>query len=315
MGYTDRNGQYHSDAIGPNEEGSYAPNISDGDRIQASIPIWNSLSGAEGRIASAQADARARRNEDYWRNLANGAPNPQDLAVEYEQEAKLDPLTSQLAGANANTAEQNAAMRALEQMSQEGLTAAERGAMQNARGQQEQSARASRDAVLQQMQARGMSGSGMNLLGQMQSNEDAQTRAANMDAQMLMAAQQRALGAIQSRASLGSQMREQSFNEDATRRSAADQFAQQYFNYQSGREQRNNTWRNQTRESTANSRQQAYQNRERAVAGATNQYSGDADRAQARAAADRQAQQQAANSVGSAIQSIGGLFGGGDDDE
>jgi hypothetical protein len=82
----------------------------------------------------------------------------------------------------------------------------------------------------------------------------------------------RALQALQGSASMSNTMQEQEY----ARRSALDAFNQQNMDWRRGRENRNTDWMNQGGQNRANAYQTAYTNRERAVAGATNQYSTDA---------------------------------------
>jgi hypothetical protein len=285
-GYSDDGSGRRDSGIEPS--GDYSAQMSDYDRVSSQIPIWNWLDGSSARAAEAQARAEEQRNRDIWGGLADWAPSADDLAVEYEQEGDVaGPGRSELGDARADQTSlraQHAALRQMQDWSRGDLTAADlaqRDAMQ--RGQA-QMARGQREALMQQAQARGMGGSGMALLSAQQADESATARSADYDAQLQAMAQQRALQALQGAGSLSSQMRGQSFGEDSTRRSAIDDFNRWQTDYQRGREQRNTGWRNQTRDSRSGARQQAYENRERAAAGMTNQYGTDVARRQGEAA-------------------------------
>ena len=158
--------------------------------------------------------------DDPWAELAGNIPTIDQLAG--------PELTSELGGAQADRGAieaQRAALRQLEHLSQGGRTAAEEAALQKAQSQTRANEKQQRDAIMQQAALRGMQGAGTTLGAQLGAQQAGANRysQAQMDAQAM--AEQRALQAMQARGQMGSQMRGQSFSEDATRRSAVDDFA------------------------------------------------------------------------------------------
>jgi hypothetical protein len=104
------------------------------------------------------------------------------------------------------------------------MTDADRARQTLARMQSGQASRASRDADLAALEARGMGGSGAALASRLGAQQGAAQSLAQQDALMMIEAQARGDRAAQSAGGLGSQMRGQSFSEDYQRRSAADDF-------------------------------------------------------------------------------------------
>lgn len=241
-----------------------------------------------------EIEARRRESLDRWDRLGRGTdeidpetgergvtPTLDDLIPDYSYEdpnAVRGPERSELAGAEGSRFDIQNALRMLqEQASTQGLTNAERQMSESMRRRQEQAARGSREAALQQMEARGMGSSGLSLLSQMQASEDAGQRSADFDAQMAMAAQQRMLQALQGYGQLGANYYGQSFEQDATRRSAQDDFSRWQTDYARGVHGRNTERRNEAARARSDAYQQQYENRyrhERERAGLSQGYEG-----------------------------------------
>jgi hypothetical protein len=111
-----------------------------------------------------------------------------------------------------------------------GYTNAERSQMQLAQRDAANFERSQRLAAQENARARGMGGGGMELMGALSAQQGGANRANDWANQTAIAAQQRMLQAMQMRGDMGTQMRGQSFNEDAARRTAADMWNQ----YQTG---------------------------------------------------------------------------------
>lgn len=172
------------------QRGRTQTQYSEADEVMSQIPLLGGWSGARGRIQGAEDAAAADANRAYWDEI--NAPSVEDL--------RGDPTLRQ------------AQMDALDQMaewSRGGLTGADRATMESARGRDSQQAQAQRMALEQQAQARGIGGSGLDFAMRQQADQGAQQRSSDRDAQMMAAAQQRALQATQQRAQLGSQTRQQ----------------------------------------------------------------------------------------------------------
>lgn len=134
---------------------------------------------------------------------------------------------SQLAGAEADAgaiAAQRAALAQLSQIAQGGYTAEEAAAMQRMRMETAQQEQSQRQAVQQQMAMRGMAGSGAELAGQLAAQQGGANRMNEQQLETQAQAQRRALQALGMQGDLSSGMRGQSFDEESTRRGAADDF-------------------------------------------------------------------------------------------
>jgi hypothetical protein len=239
--------------------------------------LLGDLGGSNARMAAYRRN-RQEAEKQGWIDQAQGfVPSADDLWVQYEEEGSVDgPQRSELADARADTGAVSAqmdALRALQNVYERGgMTDADRARQQLARMHTGQAVRGQRDADLNALEARGMGGSGAALAARLGGQQYGAQALAQQDAQMLVEAQRRALDAMSQAGSLGSQARGQSFNESATRRTAADDFNRYQTDYQREREQRNTAYRNRTRESRAESRQGAYENRRDLAAMRTGQY-------------------------------------------
>lgn len=116
--------------------------------------------------------------------------------------------------------------RALQQMQgiydAGGYTDVERGQLQMAQRDAGLYEQQQRNAAMQQAAMRGTSGGGVEMMGVLGAQQSGANRANDWANQIAVEGQQRALQALQSGASLGGQMRDQSFQEDARRRAAID---------------------------------------------------------------------------------------------
>lgn len=154
-----------------------------------------------------------------------------------QEQLRNDPLyglqvgdVSQLAGAAADPHAIEAQNRALDQMmgiyDAGGYTDAERAQMQLAERDAANFARSQRLGVERDAAARGIRGSGLELMGALDAEQAGANRASDYANQIAIAGQQRALEALAQGGTWAGQIRGQSFDEDATRRSAADDWAQ-----------------------------------------------------------------------------------------
>ena len=98
-------------------------------------------------------------------------------------------------------------------------------------------AKGARDAILQNAQARGIGGSGIEIMAQLQNQQDSATRNAQRDMDVAAMAQQRALDAIMQRGGMAGQMGQQDFNQQAQIAGANDAIAK--FNAQNAQNQAN----------------------------------------------------------------------------
>lgn len=103
-----------------------------------------------------------------------------------------------------------------------GFTLADKANLARMQNETAQADRGRRDAIMQNMQARGMGGSGMELLAQLQSSQAATDRASQAGLDQAGMAQQRALDAIMNQGAMAGNIRGQDFGENAQRAQAAD---------------------------------------------------------------------------------------------
>lgn len=109
---------------------------------------------------------------------------------------------------------QLAALNQLSEIGNEGgLNASDRAKLQGIQTQEQTQARGAREAILQNAAARGASGSGLEMLAQLQNAQDAATRASTRDLDVAAMAQDRALQALQSAGQLGGNINQQQFGQ------------------------------------------------------------------------------------------------------
>ena len=103
-----------------------------------------------------------------------------------------------------------------------GLTAADKAQLSRVQGDVAQADRGRREAILQRMSARGMGGSGMELLAQLQSSQGATDRASQAGLDISGMAQQRALQALNQAGGMAGGIRGQDFGEQSQIAAAQD---------------------------------------------------------------------------------------------
>lgn len=243
-------------------DGSREEFISDSDRVLASIPIIGGLGGSQGRIDAANNARESNRNRQYWDTMPTYSA--EDLTADYQ----YDP---------SDEAAQRQALEQMQRWGSGGLTDADRGAMAATRRQDERGARGQRDALMQQAQARGMGGSGLDYATQMSADQAGQAQSSDAEAQMMQGAQQRALAAVQAQGQLGGQMRGQMQHEQEM-----------------------------LAEAPVQGRIEAQTEREHRAAGATNQYSTDSGNRNSAAARAQRDRESATAGLGSIIASLVG---------
>jgi len=119
-----------------------------------------------------------------------------------------------------------AQLNALSQMqeigSNGGMNLADKANLSRIQSETSQADRGRRDAVLQNMNARGMGGSGAELMAQLQSSQAATDRSSQAGLDVAAQAQSRALQAMMQSGQMGGEMRGQEFGEQAKIASAQD---------------------------------------------------------------------------------------------
>jgi hypothetical protein len=149
------------------------------------------------------------------------------------QAALADVVTqgdSEMKGVSTDPRLREAQMAALSQLQEiadgGGRTAQDDANLARIQGQTAQADRGRRDAIKQNMAARGMGGSGMELLAQLQSNQAATDRQAQEGLDIAGMAQQRALEAMMHGGQLGGSIRGQDFGEQSAIAQAQDRINQ-----------------------------------------------------------------------------------------
>jgi hypothetical protein len=151
--------------------------------------------------------------------VQQGLLSPEQAQV-YLQQA------SNLSGISTDPALQKAQYDALSSLQgiadSGGMTAEDKANLSKIATDEATKARGAREAILQSMEARGAGGSGASLLAQLQNSQDATTRQSQRDLDVVGMAQARALQALQQAGSLGGQMQQTSFNQQAEKAKAQD---------------------------------------------------------------------------------------------
>jgi hypothetical protein len=177
-------------------------------------------------------------------NQYNGltAPSIEEQRLKLQQyvdAGQLTPEQMQAALVNSNaydsidqdTTGKDAQLEALSQLqnigSSGGLDAQDKAKLQDIQNQEQTQAKGARDAIIQNAEARGMGGSGLSLLAELQNQQDSATRASAKDVDVAAEGQQRALQAIQDSANLGGSINQNQFAQQkavADSKNAINQF-------------------------------------------------------------------------------------------
>lgn len=259
------------------------------------------------RISASRSGHGPPESSYAFGDLYSQMPTRDELSVDYGQEG--DQLgawgSSAMGDARADPASIAAQRIALERLgmyAQGGLSAADLAGQQLGRQQVGMQIRGQREADQASLAARGMGGSGAQLASLMGGQQAGAGAYANLDAQMQIAAQQRALAALGQYGELAGQMRGQSFGEESGRRSALDEFNRWRAEQEQAREGRNVERRGRTAESRAAAAQQGFSN-------ATQIAAGQQGNAQLTLQNQQYNQDRTDRQVGAAIGGIGSLAG------
>lgn len=117
------------------------------------------------------------------------------------------------------------ALSSLEEIGQGGMTLQDKADMSRIQSEEDTAARGKREAILNNAQARGIGGSGLELMSQMQNQQDSATRKSQRDMDVAAMSKQRALEALIKGGELGGQMQAQDFNQQAQAAGANDAIA------------------------------------------------------------------------------------------
>lgn len=188
---------------------------------------------------------------DYFKDLE--APDVKQMELRLQQLVEQGAITPEKAATVMQQASdmngisldpnlkknQMAALQGLQDISDSGgMTAADEANLQKIQNQENSAARGKREAIIQNAQARGLGGSGLELMSQMQNAQDSATRASQRDMDVAGQAQQRALEALMQQGQMSGQMQNQEFNQKAQVAGANDAISR--FNAQNQQAQINN---------------------------------------------------------------------------
>jgi hypothetical protein len=208
--------------------------------IEAAAPGMIGLAGGlAGELMSAADRERAaelrKRALEQITGIAVPSLESQEVALEgYTSAGQLTPELeaailqdpSAFAGITTDPRLKEAQLKALlqmQEMGETGLTASERAALNEVRRDVARADQGRRDSILQNMQARGMGGSGAELAAQLQSSQASAERASQESDRLASMAQQRQLEAIYSAGKLGGDIRRQEFGEQSDVARAQDE--------------------------------------------------------------------------------------------
>ena len=236
---------------------------------------------------------------------------------------------SGMEGINTDPRLQNAqydALRQLEEQSKTGFTARDEADLAKLQSDVNRQNKGRMGAIQQNMAARGMSGSGMDLVAQMQSSQDATDREALAALEKNAQMGERKDAAIMNRGQMSGQMRSQDFNEQAQKAQAQDainrfntanRVQSQFQNNQGQNQTAQNNWQRQNQTSDNNTSANYDFRKDSLGVGQNNaqmQYNKateDYNRAQLRKQ-QREAKRKGQNAmIGSVVGGVGGFMVGG----
>ena len=173
--------------------------------------------------------------QDYYSNV--DLPSVEDMQVQLQQLVQQGVITPEDASAalqqrsamndiqtDPNLKQNQAqALASLQQIANNGgMLDVDKANLTKIRADEDTAAQGKRDAIIQNANARGVGGSGIELLSQMQNQQDSATRASQRDMDVSAQAQQRALDALIQQGTLSTQYQNQDFNQKAQTAQAND---------------------------------------------------------------------------------------------
>lgn len=192
--------------------------------------VVGDFSGANDRKAAQQkAAADQAALQGLWGEERRYINDPNTFAVEGAQ-APQALQQSDLETVQADPAllgAQHAALGQLQNLSRGNMTRADMARLQKEMRTAGEQERGSREAILQNMQERGMGGAGTNVAALLQAQQSGANRAADFASNIEGQIQNRALGALEAGAQQAGQMRASGFDE-ASRRAAAQEARTRY---------------------------------------------------------------------------------------
>jgi hypothetical protein len=212
--------------------------------IAAAAAAGGTAAGAKGADAASRKDTKAKNALKENKALYEDMSLPEMKDVNYGQDNWLgdytpdtvDPRMAQATNLDGTAFDdvssdprlkdaQLAALASLKDVGANGMTAQEKADLARVQSEVGQADRGRRDAIEQNMAARGMGGSGMNLLAQLQSSQAATDRAAQQGLDIEGMKQNRMLDALSRSGTLAGNIRGQDFGEQSAVAGARDAVA------------------------------------------------------------------------------------------
>jgi len=222
------------------------------------------LGGIIGNMSSASDRKKAQAANDKALKSIEAVGAPPDLSKqiilnEYRQagiltpelEQNIDAGVSRVSQIKEDPALREAQMKALDLISKRGVTGLgpeDRAALNQIRSRVQQDMQAKSAQIQQNMQARGIGGSGADLAAQLSNAQAGAQQASEQSDTIGAQASQRALQALQASGTLGSQIRGQEFDINKAREGAADEFRKFDVQNQLGVQSRNVGAKNQAQQ-------------------------------------------------------------------
>lgn len=217
------------------------------------FPIGTWAGGLYGQEMSAADRKRARQELEQALEAYQGlqAPTKEDLSYftqdipfiqQAAQERAVQAGPSAMEGISLDPDMRRAQLEALGSLQRLGagdITAMDRARLDELTRKTAQQERGARGAILQNMQRRGMAGSGLELAAQLQNQQSAADRAAQQALQVEGNAQQRALEALQQSGAMAGRMEGADYQRARERAEAADTIAKFNALQAAGAQQRN----------------------------------------------------------------------------
>lgn len=190
------------------------------DTMEALITGGRDALQTSGLIASGEQQGYVDEYQDAYKDLFGNPITASPYAGDYESQAAKARGDEWALGQSRET------LKDLRERSQQGLTPIERLQMEVARRDQESQQRASREAALRDMRARGFGGSGQEMVALLGTQQETANRRALENAAAMANAQQRSDRALQMAGGLGLDINQQTFGQEFSRGQQADKAAE-----------------------------------------------------------------------------------------
>lgn len=181
--------------------------------------------GQTPQVQDVFSDLVAPTAEDLYYKIQllveQGVLSPEEAQAALVQQSEMSNITLD---PNLKKAQMEA-LTALQDIGSGGLTTADKANLSRIQNEENAAARGAREAIMSNMEARGMGGSGMSILAQLQNQQDAATRTSQRNLDVAGIAQQRALEALMQGGTLAGNIRGQDFGEQAQKAAAQDAIA------------------------------------------------------------------------------------------